>query len=126
MTVRVEWSAQALFRFDRVATQQLVKLLERNLNALAELLSGARSLSAESPFEIVDYRQQFADKSFLLRRRAALGFLCGSLAEVIEVRGKAQISIFLGSHLGLQRVAPFLGRFGFGRSGIRVRVHIYL
>ena len=56
VNLRVERPAQAFFRFDPVATQQLVKLLQRNLNALVELLNGAGSPSAKRPFQVIDYR----------------------------------------------------------------------
>jgi hypothetical protein len=107
--VRIEYSVETLFRFDVVPTEQLVKLLERNLNALAKLFGRSGSPSAKSPFQIVDYRQQFMYKGFLLRRRATLGFLRGSLPETIKVRGESQISVFLRSHLGLQCANLFMG-----------------
>jgi hypothetical protein len=56
VNLRVERPAQAFFRLDPVATQQLIKLLQGNLNALVELLNGAGSLSSKSPFQVVDYR----------------------------------------------------------------------
>ena len=94
--VRVEWLSEALFGFDTVATQKLGELLEGHLHTLLELFRRGRDVAAEGAFKVVNDRQQFADESFLLRSRAALGFLSGSLPEVVEVGGQAQVAAFLG------------------------------
>ncbi len=53
--LRVERLPQTFYRFNPMAAQQLIKLLQGNLNALTELLHGTARASTESPFEVVDY-----------------------------------------------------------------------
>jgi hypothetical protein len=128
----VKWPPEALLGFDAMATKELVELLQGHLHALAELFGRGRHIAAERAFEVVDDWQQFADKGFLLGGRAALDFLGGSPAEVVEVGGQAQVAVLLGNHLALQH--SDIGRSGgirsgvagktfFGRCGIRIRVH---
>ena len=87
MIARVERPAETLFGFDPMAMQKLHELLEGYLNAISQLLGRRGAVAGESPFEIVNNRQQFADKGFLLRGCAALCFLRGPLTEVVEIGG---------------------------------------
>jgi hypothetical protein len=95
--MRVEWLSEALFGFDTVATQELGELLEGHFHALSKLFRRGRDVATERAFKVVNDRQQFADESFLLCHRTSLCLPRGSLAEIVEVGGQAQVAVLLGS-----------------------------
>ena len=69
---------------------------------------------SQSPFQVVDDRQQLDDEEFLLRDRAGLAFLPAAPFEIFKVSGQTQMQIFLFGKV-LEEGFRFLGgRTGFG------------
>jgi hypothetical protein len=94
MPVRVERLADNLLTLDAMLTEQLLQLLQRHLHTLMKLRGVARGASGQSPFEIVNDRQQLDDERFLLRHRAGLAFLPAALLEIIKVSGQRRCKSF--------------------------------
>jgi hypothetical protein len=95
MPVRVERLADDLLTLDAVLAEQLLQLFQRHLHPLMKLRGVPRCAGGQSPFEIVNDRQQFNDERFLLRHRAGLAFLPAAPLEILKVGGQAQMQIFL-------------------------------
>jgi len=62
MLVRVKRPAQNLIAFNTMQTQQLLQLLQGQLHSLMKLGGVTHGTGGQGPFEIVDDRQQFANK----------------------------------------------------------------
>jgi len=93
--VRVKPLADACLRLDAVPTEQLTKLVQSHFHTLTEFLEAGRPVRGQGAFEIVNHRQQFLDKRFLLRGCAGLGFLTAASFEILKVGGQVQEQILL-------------------------------
>ncbi len=67
MPMRVKRLADNFLTLDAVLAEQLLQLLQRHLHSLMKLRGVARCARGQSPFEIVNDRQQLNDERFLLR-----------------------------------------------------------
>jgi hypothetical protein len=120
VAMRVEGPADRFLRFNAMAFQELMQLLQRHPDAIAQLFRGR--ITGEGALEVIDDRQKLADESFLLRRGAPIGLARGPFAEVIEIGREPEIQVLL------------LGQICFARSShtrscvsafrhVRVRAH---
>src|SRR5581483_1857493 len=104
LAVRVKGLAKAFLRLNAMTTQEVPELLKRHLHAFAEMFRRSGLVACQRAFEIVDHRQQFADKRFLLRRSAALGFLRSPFSKVVKIGGQPHIKIPLSGQVGFERL----------------------
>ena len=109
MPVRVERLADDLLTLDAVLAEQLLQLFQRHLHTLMKLRGVPRGASGQSPFEVVNDRQQLNDERFLLRRRAGFAFLPAAPLEIFKVGGQTQMQIFLFGEI-LERALPIRWR----------------
>jgi hypothetical protein len=89
--VRVERFADDFVTLDPVLPEQLLKLLQRHLDAFMKLHGIARGTGSQGPFEVVNDWQQLSDERLLLRNRAGFGFLAGTTLKVFKVGGQTQM-----------------------------------
>jgi hypothetical protein len=95
LPVRVEGLADDLLTFDAVLAEQLLQLLQGHLDALMKLCGVPRCAGGQSPFKIVNDRQQFDDERSLLCYRSGFDFEPTAFLEILEVSGQAQMQILL-------------------------------
>jgi len=113
MPVRVERLADDFLTFDAVLAKQLLQLLQCHFHALMKLGGLPRGAGGQSPFKVVNNRQQLDDERFLLRDRAGLAFQPAAPLEILKVGGQAQMQFFLPGKI-LEEGFRFRGSNGCG------------
>ena len=101
MPVGIERTTNGGHRLNAVLEEQLPQLLQCQRHPLLQLgrSCGRRGKGA---FEIVECRQQVADKGFFLSRSLLLGIPPSAFLKILKVGRQLQIIILLGSQLLLE------------------------